>query len=222
MTKPARKNTPRRGDESNPRPWEQQFLELCFADQTANSAWRRLHEAGLGNACKRVLREYATGDTSFAEVQRGVALLVSKLEVFHRAVRTEQKREKDPRAQLFRERRETAARHLAKTPWPFRNPRILTFAEANRSYSDLNLFDLRKVRALVDRSRLAYVLVVLRAGASAHGVSLSGNELAALAYCASGDELDGGAVRRLLRESWVAVAEPHCQAVFEDYLASTR
>ena len=53
-------------------------------------------------------------------------------------------------------------------------------------------------------------------GAGAHGVHLSGNELAALVYCASGQELDGGAVRRTLREPWIATAEPGYRDVFEN------
>jgi hypothetical protein len=220
-------NTKRNGSSNTPLigkalKWERKFLDRCKSDPVAKRSWDRLEKAGLGDACKRLLWEFGEGNVSFAEVQRGAALLVHNLEAFDRALRTAKKRMNDPRAQLFQQRREAATKDLANTPWPFHNPLIRTFAEANRFYSPLNLFNLRKVRDLVGRSELDYMLALLRAGASAHGVELSGNELAALAYCARKRDIEGSAVRRLLRGSWVEIAEPYFAAVFESYVTSAR
>ena len=203
--------------------WERRFLNSCKCDPGARKAWGRLEKAGIWAACKRLLWEYATDETSFAEVQRGTALVVHKIEVFNRAHRANEIHSNDPRAQLFRARLEAAASALAKTPWPFRNPSIRTFADANQSYASINLFDLRKVRAIAGRTKLAYMITILRDGARAYGVGLSGNELAALSYCATapeGSALEGSAVRRLLREPWVGAGEPHFIAVFEIYVSS--
>jgi excisionase family DNA binding protein len=169
-----------------------------------------------------LLWEYAHDQASFDEIQRGTALVVRNIQAFRRAEREEKRHLDDTRAHMFRRRRQEAARILTQTPWPFRNPAMQTFGDVARVYRSPELFDLRKIRALVERSGLNNMLVILRVGAMAYGVCLSGNELAALAYCASGKELDGSAVRRLLREPWIAAAEPGFRTVFETFLASAK
>jgi hypothetical protein len=200
--------------------WEGRFLRKCKADPLTRKAWLRLERAGIGDACKALLWQYAYGQEHFAEIQRGTALIVHNLKAFERAQREEQRRLSDPRAQVFRERRETAKRLLECTPWPFRHSGIATFADANLVY-DLNHFrGLRRIRALIGRSKLAHMLLLLQVGAMAYGVKLSGNVLASLADYASGNHLDGGAVRRMLRESWIPSAEAGYRAVFDKLLTA--
>jgi hypothetical protein len=149
-----------------------------------------------------------------------MALIVRNLQAFERAERILKSKSTDPRVQMYRNRFDNAARVLMQTPWPFHNPAVLTFEDRFRLTQSADLFDLRKIRALVGRSKLSYMLVILRVGAMRSGVRLSGNELAALAHCASGKELDGSAVRRLLREPWIAVAESGFQALFAKFVVS--
>jgi hypothetical protein len=214
--KKARSITRKALPASNMPEWECQFMACCNGEQVAARALKRLEQARLASACRRLLFEYSRGDGCFAEVQCGVGLIVANIQAFGRAEHVWKSKLRDPRAQLFRQRFDSAARVLMETPWPFHNPAIRTFGELSRLTPSGDLFNLRKIRALMGRSKLSFMLVMLRAGAEAHGVSLSGNELAALAYCASGQDLDGSAVRRILREPWIAAAEPGYRAVFEN------
>jgi len=200
----------------DPLEWERQFRARCEGEELAIQALHRLEEVGLGDACRRLLWEYSRGQGCFEHIQHGVGLIVANLEAYDRAERVWKSKSNDRRAQLFRQRFDGAARVLMETPWPFHNPAIRTFGDLFRLTCSEDLFNLRKVRALVGRSKLSFMLVMLRVGAEAHAVSLSGNELAALAYCASGRGLDSGAVRRILREPWVAAAEPWYRTVFEN------
>ena len=230
MSKRVRNNKSVRGSESDaalvPRrlAWERRFLDGCNADPLTRKVWLRLGKAGLGDGCEELLWQYADGHDHFAEIQRGTALIIRNVQAFDRAQREEQRRLSlsDPRAQMFRERLEAASKVLARTPWPFRNPGVATCADAARVYGSSCLFDLRKIRAQVGRSKLNYMLVILRVGAIEHGVRLSGNELAALAGYAiaalagyAGERLDGGAVRRSLREPWIPIAEASHRGVFD-------
>jgi hypothetical protein len=232
MSRRVRNNTSLRGSKSNAAlvrrilPWERRFLDDCNADPLARKAWLRLEKAGLGEACKGLLWDYADGPEHFGEIQRVTALIVRNVQAFDRAQREEQRRLSlsDPRAQMFRERKEAAIKVLARTPWRIPG---MTCADAVRVYGWSCLFDLRRIRALVGRSGLNHMLVILRVGAMERGVRLSGNELAALAGYAiaaldddgyAGEKLDGGAVRRILRESWIPAAEAGYRAVFEHYL----
>jgi len=202
--------------------WEQRFLNHCDNEPLARKVWVRLEGAGLGNACKQLLWEYANSQQHFSEIQRGTEKLVRNIQAFVRAERQEQRRAGDPRAQMFRKRREKATRVLAQTPWPFRNPRIATFSDAVRAYPSHHWFEQRRIRALIERSGLSYLLAILRAGARKHGVDLSGNEIAALARCSTGSEIDAGAVRRYLRLPWIPNAEADYQTLFDSFIASAR
>ena len=197
--------------------WERRFVDRCDLEPLAKRAWYRLEGAGLGNACKRLLWEYAQGQEGLAEIQRGTALLIHNSRALERAMRQEQARASDPRAQMFRERREKAARVLDGTPWPFRNQRIATFSDAVRAYPSQDWSTLRRVRALITRSGPNFMLAILRAGARKRSVDLSGNEIAALVYCATGSGLDAGAVRRYLRQAWIAEAERDFQALVDRF-----
>jgi hypothetical protein len=168
-----------------------------------------------------LLWEYSEGQPYFDEMQQGVELIVSNIQAFDRAQRAWKRKSNDPRAQMFRERFDKAARTLMQTPWPFHNSAVRTFGDQYRLTPSADLFGLRKIRALVGRSKPNFMLPMLRAGARAHGVRLSGNELAALVYSASGHELDAGAVRRILRERWIATAEPGYRTVFENCYCRT-
>jgi hypothetical protein len=214
--KKARRITPKAFSGSNMPEWECQFMACCNGEQVAARALKRLEQARLASACRKLLFEYSGADGYFAEMQCGVSLIVANIQAFGRADHAWKSKSTDPRAQLFRQRFDDAARVLMETPWPCHNPAIRTFGELYRLSRSPHLFNLRKIRALIGRSKLSFMLVMLWAGAEAHGVSLSGNELAALAYCASGQELDGSAVRRILREPWIAAAEPGYRAVSEN------
>lgn len=199
--------------------WEGSFLNRCKEDQAARKAWSLLKAGGLDAVCRKLLWEYATCQKDFVDVQRGVALIIHNVRDFRRAQRVETNRSGDPRAQLFRQRREAAERILAQTPWPFRNPRIPTFGDAARIYRSPGLFDLRKLRALMNRSGLKYLLAILREGAKAHAVILSANDVAALATCADPDRpIDERSMRRFLKEPWVQTAEPGYRSLFKSLI----
>ena len=200
--------------------WERRFVDCCNDEPAAKRALDRLEQTGLGAACKKLLWEYSSGPEAFAEMQRGIALIVHNLRAFDRAERVWKSKSNDPRAQMYRERFENAARVLMQTPWPFRNPVVPTFGDRFRLTPSANLFDLRRIGALVGRSKLSYMLAILRAGTKAHSVDLSANEIAALAYCASGENLDAGAVRRFFREPWIPTAETGYRAIFDNLIAS--
>jgi hypothetical protein len=161
-------NTPSLGSESNAGLiWERQFLQSCRTDRLANTAWCRLEDAGLGGACKRLLWEYAHGESYFTQMQKGIGLIIRNVKAFRRAWREEQRHSSDRRAQMFRERREAASEILARTAWPFRDPLVPTFGDLARISRSDDLFDLGRLRALVGRSKLRYMLAILRAGARA-------------------------------------------------------
>jgi hypothetical protein len=223
MTNHEGKKTPSRGDESAVLlPWEQQFIGRCRADQSANAVWRRLQDAGLGAASKRLLWEYAHGEEYFTEMQRGIGLIIRNVKAFRRAWREEQKHSSDPRAQMFRDRREAAFEVLARTAWPFRNPRAPTFGDLARIYRSDELFDLGRLRALVGRSKLSYMLAILRAGTRAHGVDLSADAVAVLATCADPKRVvDGRVLRRYFKETHVELAEDSYRSVFDDFLRAS-
>lgn len=202
--------------------WSQRFLNRCHDDSLAKRAWLRLETAGLRNSCYQLLWEYANGQRQLAEIQCGTKILVRNIQAFQRAHRQEQHHANDARVQMFRERRENAFKVLAQTPWPLRNLHIATFADAVRANPALEWFDLRRVRGLIERSGLRYLLAILRACAKEHKVNLSGNEIAALAYCATGSAHDAGAIRRYLRQPWIPIAEADYQARFDSFITSTQ
>lgn len=202
--------------------WEQLFLDRFDREPLAKKAWLRIEGARLGHACKTLLWEYANCQKHFAEIQRGTNVLVRNMQSFERARRQEERHASDHRVQMFRERRENATRVLAQTPWPFHNPGKATFLDAVRADPSPDLFDLRRIRALMGRSGLSYLLANLRAGARKYSVNLSGNEIAALVYCATGSRLDAGAVRRYLRQPWISKTESDYQSLFDSFIASGR
>src|SRR5260370_15336303 len=136
------------------REWERQFWARCVKGRAATRALKRLEQAGLGGACRRLLWEYSEGQAYFAEVQRGMALIVRNLRAFDRAERVWKGKSDDPRAPLFRQRFEDAARVLIQTPLPFHNPSVRTFGDQYRPIPSTDLSKLRKIRAMLRRSKL--------------------------------------------------------------------
>lgn len=198
--------------------WASKFDEERTRDLLAQKAWKRLCEAGLGDAAKRLLWEYATADDALLEVAKGSRHMARNLKALRRADRVAKERADDSRAEMFSRRSELAARDAAQSAWPFRNPYVTTLEDAAATYPVVGNLPSEEATAAVSKSGDAVrrfgakiLLAILRAGARVYDVDLSLGELVALATCANpgrGCPLDERSLRRFLKTATIREAEP--------------
>jgi hypothetical protein len=203
--------------------WEQEFLGRCSADPVAYRAWSKIAEGGLANVSKRLLWEYSLmSNEVMAELKRDMDKMRDTIVALGRALRVASDQSDGPRPDMFARRINTKARTAGQTPWAFRNPDVKTFADATVNYPDIGRLLIEPAAGMMSKSGDAIrrygdkiLIAMLQAGTQGFSVSLSPNELAALATCAKPDcNLDGRSLRRFLKLPAIVAAEGAYRARF--------
>lgn len=215
-----------------PLQWEKEFLRNLDALPFANRAWQRLTRAGLGDITKVHLYElHAFGDSVPMEISKKDANAIQRLKALQYAQRKAREREHDPKAANFREKLRQKADAFAKTEWPYRNPEVKTYADAALIYPEIGSMLIERAGAEMGQARQNLVrysgkmlLAVLRAGAQAHGVSLSLMQLVELADAAHPTDppLEKNTLQRFLKSAQIKRAECGYRQLFEALLRQLR
>ena len=196
--------------------WEQEFLGRCSEDPVAYRAWRKILESGLANVTKRLLWEYSLmSNEVMAELKRGMDEMRDNMVALGRALQVASDQSDGPRPDMFARRVSVKARTAGQTPWAFRNPDVKTFADATVNYPVMDRVPIEPAARMMAKSGDAIrrygdkiLIAMLQAGTRGFSVSLSPNELAALATCAKPDcNIDGRSLRRFLKLPAIVAAE---------------
>jgi hypothetical protein len=196
--------------------WEQEFLGRCSMDLVAYRAWGKIVEGGLANVSKRLLWEYSLmSDEVVTELKRDMDKMRDTIVALGRAVQVASDRSDGPRPDMFDRRVNAKARTAGQSPWAFRNPDVETFADAAVNYPDIGRLPIGAAAGMMSKSGDAIrrygdkiLIAMLQAGTQGFSVSLTPNELAALATCAKPDcNLDGRSLRRFLKLPAIVAAE---------------
>jgi hypothetical protein len=203
--------------------WQEEFLGRCSEDPAASRAWSKIVEAKLANVSKRLLWEYSLmSDELMADLKRQMDKMKDRVEALSRAHRVASDRSSGPRPEMFAQRLHSKVETAAGTPWCFRNRDVRTLADAATNYESIGTLPIDEAASTMSKSGDAVrryagkpLIAVLRAGARSRGVSLSPNELAALATCADpGRNLDSRSLRRFLKLPSILAAETEYRELF--------
>jgi hypothetical protein len=203
--------------------WEREFLGRCSEDTVALRAWSKLCEAGLEMVSKRLLWEYSlTSNELIADLKRDMDKMPENLKSLSRALREASDQSSGARPDMFVRRANAKMEIVRGTRWPFRAPNTKTLADAATKYPHIGDLPIDSAASRMSKSGDAVrrhggkiLIAILQAGARISSVSLSPNELAALAASATPHRSpDARSLRRFLKLPAILAAEPEYRALF--------
>jgi hypothetical protein len=172
---------------------------------------------------KRLLWEYSlTSNELIADLKRDMDKMPENLKSLSRALREASDQSSGARHDMFVRRANAKMEIVRGTRWPFRAPNTKTLADAATKYPHIGDLPIDSAASRMSKSGDAVrrhggkiLIAILQAGARISSVSLSPNELAALAASATPHRSpDARSLRRFLKLPAILAAEPEYRALF--------